>query len=257
MAQNLIRMGAGSKAQILESYLGLGGTPYFYNGYTQILCEENSHLEFVRVSQHGENSVADHGLVAECGSDSSLSHFELSLGEGLVRNEVQISLTDQGCDLSSYGAYLVGGRAHVDNHTYIAHLAPNSQSRQLYKGIVQDQGRAVFDGRVFIERGADGTNASQLNRNLLLSDLAEVDAKPNLEIYADDVKATHGATIGRLSDEEMFYLQSRGIDKAQAKKILCQGFIEDVVYKIKSEVIRELVAQILKPIVHKMEGSWQ
>jgi Fe-S cluster assembly protein SufD len=172
------------------------------------------------------------------GRDSNLKAHSLSLGGSIVRNDVHVTLNDQGADCILNGLYVTKGRQHVDNHTSIDHAMPNCTSRELYKGILDDKSSGVFTGRIMVRKGAQKTNAKQVNKNLLLSESALVNTKPQLEIFADDVKCTHGATIGRLDDEALFYLRSRGIEESSARTLLTYAFATEILSEVQIKPIQ-------------------
>lgn len=172
-------------------------------------------------------------------ANSSLSLFELTTGGELTRNDLTAVLAGEGAELNLYGLYTLHGREHADNHTTIEHTVPNTSSRQLYKGIVGGHACGVFNGRIVVKPGAKGTDALQMNRNLLSSRTAKVDTKPQLEIGNDDVRCSHGATIGRLNEAQLFYLKSRGLDPKEAEALLARGFAGEVIDLVRSPKVRE------------------
>ncbi len=251
--QNWVELGVGSRLAIAETTFAAKQNRYFFNSATHLVCAEGSSLDYVRVSQHPAQAFATQGVRLACGPNVRVNFTEVSLAQGFVRNDLKCSLGSAGTQLISNGMYWVTGSGHIDNHVSVEHQAPQCETSQLYKGIITDAARAVFDGRILIAQGAEKTNARQLNKNLLLGDQAEVDTKPNLQIYADDVKATHGATIGRLSEEEIFYLQSRAITREQALALLCRGFLGEVVDRIEDKPLRDLVNTIVRPALQRLE----
>jgi Fe-S cluster assembly protein SufD len=170
----------------------------------------------------------------------------LALSGKLVRSDFAVSLDEIGASCELNGLYLAQHKQHIDHHTYINHLKPHGTSKEFYRGIIADQARAIFNGKVFVEKDAQQTDAKQENHNLLLSANAEIDTKPQLEIYANEVKCAHGATVGQLDEEALFYLQSRGITKAAARNLLINAFAVSVFDKIKNEVMREHLQKLLK-----------
>jgi Fe-S cluster assembly protein SufD len=171
--------------------------------------------------------------------DATLSSHAVVLGGGLTRTEVDATLDGEGADCGLDGLYLVDGRRHVDHNVLVRHARPHGSSRQLYKGVLEGRARAVFNGRIVVDHGAQRTDARQANRNLLLSDDALVNSNPQLEIFADDVRCTHGSTVGRLDQEAVFYLRSRGIGRAAAESLLTYAFAAEVVQRIPVEEVRE------------------
>ena len=181
----------------------------------------------------------------ELARGSNFSSHLISLGGGLVRNDIRARLGAEGGCCTLNGLYLGSGRQHVDNHTEIDHAFPNCQSHELYKGVLDDHAHGVFNGKIFVREDAQKTDAKQTNQTLLLSDSAVIDTKPQLEIFADDVKCTHGATVGQLSEEAIFYLRSRGIGLAEARSLLTFAFANDIVRRIQVEPIRAQLQDVL------------
>jgi Fe-S cluster assembly protein SufD len=176
---------------------------------------------------------------------SNVTSRTFALGGALVRNEINVALTGEGASLSMEGLFVLSGKQHVDNHTVIDHAAPHCDSVELFKGILDDNARGIFDGRIIVEPDAVKTNSRQTNRNLLLSETAVVDSKPALEIHNDDVKCNHGSTIGQLDEEALFYLRSRGIDETEARNLLVYAFASEIVERIKIDAVRENVGRAL------------
>src|SRR5262249_20349215 len=211
--RNLIVLGSGSQATLVESYVGSGEDVYLTNPVTEIVVGDGAVVDHYKVQR--ESSAAFHVANTQIRMDQSSnfsSHF-LSFGGRLVRNEVRALLDAEGCECTLNGLYLATGRQHVDNHTVIDHAKPHCASHELYKGILDGHGQGVFNGKIFVRQDAQKTDAKQTNQTLLLSDDATINTKPQLEIFADDVKCTHGATVGQLDAEATFYLQTRGIGK--------------------------------------------
>jgi Fe-S cluster assembly protein SufD len=179
-------------------------------------------------------------------ANSFLSLFELTTGGELTRNDLTAVLAGEGAEIELNGLYTVAGRNHVDNHTTIEHAVPNTSSRQLYKGILSGHACGVFNGRIVVKPGAKGSDALQMNRNLLSSRTAKVDTKPQLEIGNDDVRCSHGATIGRLDEAQLFYLRSRGLDPKEAEALLSRGFAVEVIDLVRNETVRERVLNLVE-----------
>ena len=234
----LIVAGAGSEATIVEGYMGFEGAEYFTNAVTEIVLGENAHLDHVKIEEEGHEAFHIAATQVEQQRSSSYTSNSISLGGGLVRNDIGSTLAGEGVDCTLNGLYLASGDQLVDNHTAIDHAEPHSQSRELYKGVMDDRSRAVFNGRVLVRQDAQKTDARQSNRNLLLSEDCLVNTKPELEIYADDVKCAHGATIGQLDEESIFYLRSRGIDRKSARSILTYAFASEIVEGIRVVPVR-------------------
>jgi Fe-S cluster assembly protein SufD len=184
---------------------------------------------------------------------SSFSSHSIDLGGALVRNDMNAVLDGEGIDCALDGLYMVAGRQHVDNHTRIDHVKPHCSSRELYKGVLGGRSRGVFNGKIYVHKDAQKTDAKQTNKNLLLSEDAVVNTKPQLEIYADDVKCTHGSTIGQLDQEAIFYLRSRGVDLEAARDLLTYAFASEMIGRVKVEPIRAQLEQLL--LAQLQEGS--
>ena len=236
--RNLVVAETGSAATIVEDHLGQPDRSYFANGATEIFLEAGAALRHYKVQDESLAAFHLHGAYVRLDRDASYESFVLSLGGRISRNEIRVVLDGPGVDCQLNGAYAVRGNQHVDHTTAVDHAKPRTTSRQLYKGVVDDSARAVFQGTVLVRADAQKTDGRQLNHTLLLSDKAEVDSKPALKIWADDVKCSHGATSGALNDEALFYLRCRGIDEAEARRVLIRAFLDEVVDTIGVEVVR-------------------
>ncbi|HEU0184085.1 MAG TPA: Fe-S cluster assembly protein SufD [Blastocatellia bacterium] len=247
----LIVAGAGAIATIIESYVSIGGGVYFTNAVTEVVAKEGAVVTHYRLQQESESAfhVATTQVYQERGSN--YASYAISLGAEIARHDLNVALTGEDVETTIDGLYVVTGRQHADSHTSVDHQKPHSVSRQLYKGILDGNSRAVFDGKVFVREGALLTDARQLNKNLLLSSDAHVDTKPQLEIFADDVKCAHGATVGQLEDEELFYLAARGITPERARALLTYGFAEDVISRIKLKSAREHLERVVLDKLHQ------
>ncbi len=243
--RNVIVVGENSRLRVVESYAALAAGVYFTGAMTDILVGENAAVEHCKLQL--ESPRAFHFAVTRIRQQRSsrLSTFNFDRGGRLARNNLDIRLDGSGSATRLDGLYAVRGEQHVDNHTCVRHDRPQCESSQLYKGILNDRARAVFAGRILVAREAQQTNAYQLNKNLLLSEAAEADTKPQLEIRADDVRCTHGATVGPLRAEERFYLESRGISPQKTETMLARGFANDVLSQLENEVARERIDQEL------------
>jgi Fe-S cluster assembly protein SufD len=239
-----------SAATIIESYAGLNDTAYFTDAVIEIVLKDGARLEHYRVQN--ESSAAFHVTTtrADLGRNSSFDTTNISLGGQLSRHNLSLIMDHEGAECWVDGLYIVGPGQHTDTHSVIDHKQPHCSSHQLYKGILHGKSRAVFNGKVFVRPGAMGTDAIQINKNLLLSDEAHVDTKPQLEIFADDVKCAHGAAIGQLDEDELFYLESRGIHTGLARNLLTYGFAEEVIGKIKIESIKRQLDEIVLNRLH-------
>jgi Fe-S cluster assembly protein SufD len=247
----LIVAGNGAIATVIESYVSPGEDVYFTNAVTEVVAKEDSVVTHYRLQEESERAfhIATTQVYQE--RKSNYTSCAVSLGGEIARHDLNVALTDENSETTIDGLYVVTGRQHVDNHTTIDHQRPRSTSHQLYKGILDGRSRAVFNGKVFVREGALLTDARQLNKNLLLSSEATVNTKPQLEIFADDVKCSHGATVGQLEDDELFYLASRGLSPERARALLTYGFAEDVISKIKLGSVRERLDRIVLDKLHQ------
>jgi Fe-S cluster assembly protein SufD len=226
----LIVAEAGSRATVIEQHLGAGEARHFTNAVTEIVLEQGAAIEHYRLQQEGARGYHINGLHVRQARDSRFTAHGLDLGGLLVRNDLR-SVLAEGAHCELNGLYLAGGRQHVDNHTLIEHARPGAVSRELYKGVLDGRGRAVFNGRVVVHPDAQQSDAQQMNANLLLSEDAEVDTKPELEIYADDVKCSHGATVGQLDADQLHYLRTRALDEGTARDLLTFAFANEVLQR--------------------------
>jgi Fe-S cluster assembly protein SufD len=243
--RNLIVAGAGSQVSVVESYVGLGRGLYFTNAVTEIVSGEGSMVDHYKLQRESDDAFHVATIQVHQGRDSRFTSHSISMGGALVRNDVNAVLKGEGADCTLNGLYVIKGKQHVDNHTSIAHAQPHCSSQELYKGILDGQSSGVFNGKILVHRDAQQTNARQTNKNLLLSEHALVNTKPQLEILANDVKCTHGATVGQLNREALFYLRSRGIDEASARALLTYAFASDVLNTIKIKPIQCQVDLVL------------
>jgi Fe-S cluster assembly protein SufD len=244
-----------SAATVIESYARLAEGTYWTNAVVEIVLEDRARLEHYKVQRESREAFHVATTTADLGRNSSFETTTITLGAQLSRHNITVRLDHEGAECRVDGLYVVGAGQHADTHSLIDHLQPNCTSRQLYKGILDGKSRAVFNGKVFVHEGAQQTNAQQTNRNLLLSKEARVDTKPQLEIFADDVKCAHGATVGQLEEEELFYLISRGLHPELAQSLLTYGFAEEVIEKIKIESIKtQLSEAVLNRLHAKLEA---
>ena len=243
--RNLIIMGKNSRATVIESYIGVKDGEYFTNTVTDILTGEGAVLEHYKLQQESLQGYHVANMNIHQNRDSRVESHSISLGGALVRNDIKSLLAEEGAGIELNGLYVAGGRQHVDNHTRIDHLKPNTSSREHYRGVLDGHARGVFNGKVVVHKDAQKTDAHQSNANLLLSDNAEVDTKPELEIYADDVKCSHGATIGQLDESMLFYLRSRAIDEETARSLLTFAFADEVISHIRLEAVRKRLEAVV------------
>ncbi len=250
--RNLIVAGKNSQVKIIVSYQPLANVKYFTNVVTEIFAGENAIIDFYKIQNEGEKAFHIDKIDIVQKGKSVVSNFSLSFGGALVRNDINVLLDDEYIENHLYGLYLATDSQHVDNHTFIDHAKPNCESNELYKGILDEKARGIFSGKILVRKDAQKTNAFQSNKSVLLSDSATVDAKPQLEIYADDVKCSHGATVGQLDMTAYFYILSRGIPADLAKSMLIRAFANDVIEPIKIEALKEqLNHQILQHLHSK------
>lgn len=250
--RNLIVAGEGAAALVVEQYVGLADSVYLTNALTQIVAGRGARVEHYKVQQESGKAYHIAGIHAGQGSDSRFDSHSLSLGADLARNDIATRLDGAGCETTLNGLYVVGGRQHVDHHTRIDHAQPKGTSREFYRGILDGAARAVFSGRIVVHQDAQHTDAAQSNHNLLLSREAEVDTRPQLEIYADDVKCSHGATVGQLDENMLFYLRARGLDADHARDLLTYAFASEVLQRIR---IRSLRVRTESLLVARMPGG--
>jgi Fe-S cluster assembly protein SufD len=243
--RNVIVAEEGAQATVIEHYAGADGASYFTNAVTQVFAAANARVEHYKLQQESLRAFHIAGIHAVQGERSRFASHSISLGAALARNDITTAFDAEGCETALNGLYLARGRQHVDHHTRIDHAKPNGTSREYYRGLLDGASRGVFNGKVIVHPQANGTDAHQLNRNLLLSKDAEVDTKPQLEIYADDVKCTHGATVGQLDEEQVFYLRSRGIEEGVAKSLLVYAFARDVIERIRVAPLRARLEEML------------
>ena len=236
--RNLIVMEEHTEATVIESYIGLDDADYFTNAVTEVSLAAGARLQHYKIQQESLNSYHIGNLNVMQKQDSYLESHSISLGGSLVRNDIHGQLAAEGAEIILNGLYMTDGNQHVDNHTRIDHLKPNTHSLENYRGVLNGKSRAVFNGKVIVHKNAQKIEAHQNNANLLLSDDAEIDTKPELEIYADDVKCSHGATVGQLDKNMLFYLRTRAIDNETAKSLLTFAFAEEVISKIKLPSVR-------------------
>jgi Fe-S cluster assembly protein SufD len=240
-----------SSATLIESYDSLDDVQRFTNAIVEVVLQDGARLTHYRVQN--ENGRAFHMTTtgAQLGRHSSFDTISISLGAKLSRHNVSVTMDHEGAECWVDGLYLTGGEQHTDTHSVIDHKQPHCTSHQLYKGILDGKSRAVFNGKVFVRHGALGTDANQTNKNLLLSNEAHVDTKPQLEILADDVKCAHGAAIGQLDEDELFYLASRGIHPDLARNLLTYGFAEEVISRIRIDSIK---AQLDEAVLNRLNA---
>ena len=237
--RNLIVAGRHSRAAVIESYVSLRDGAYFTNAVTEIAVGEGAHIDHYKLQRESESAFHVGTVQAREERDAQFHSFSFAVGGSLARTNVYTSLDGNAATCTLNGLYLTDGAQHIDNQTSIEHIAPNCPSHELYKGVLDGRSHGVFNGKVYVRPEAQKTDGKQSNNNLLLSPTARVDTKPQLEIFADDVKCTHGATVGRLDELAMFYLNSRGIGREAARMLLTYAFAADVLETIELEPLKK------------------
>jgi len=243
--RNLILAEAGSQATVVEHYSGPEGATYLTNTVTTLLGAANSQVEHYKLQQESSKAFHVGGMHASQERDSRFTSHSIALGGAIARSDISSRLNAQGAECTLNGLYMVGGKQLVDHHTRVDHLKPRCTSREYYRGVLDGTARGVFNGRVIVHQDAQQTDAQQTNHNLLLSRDAEVDTKPQLEIFADDVKCAHGATVGQLDDSMIFYLRSRGVEHEVARALLIYAFAHDIIGRIRLEPMKRRIERHL------------
>lgn len=236
--RNIVVLEDNTELTLIESYIGLDDAQYFTNAVTDITLNQNARCIHYKLQQESNSSYHIGNLRAQQDKDSYLETHSIALGAALARNDIHSQLNAAGANIVMNGLYMTKDKQHVDNHTRVDHLQAHTFSTENYRGVLNDQSRAVFNGKVIVHKDAQKIEAHQNNANLLLSNDAEIDTKPELEIYADDVKCSHGATVGQLDKDMLFYLRSRAIDEETARSLLTFAFAEEVISKINLQAIR-------------------
>ena len=244
--RNLIVVGKNSEATVTESYRTLGEQACFVNVVTEIVLDRDARLQYYKVQNETEKAYHIGTTQVHQTDNSHFYSATVTLNGNFVRNNLNIRLDGQHAEAFMYGLYMPNGRQHVDNHTLVDHAMPNSYSNELYKGILDDNSTGVFNGKIYVRPDAQKTNAYQSCKNVVLSPGATMNTKPQLEIYADDVKCSHGTTTGQLNDEALFYMRSRGIPKDEARTLLLYAFSQDVLSQIKIQPIREYLERVVQ-----------
>ncbi len=241
-----------SAATIVESYVSESNDSYLTNAIIDFVLETGARLQHYKIQRESASSFHIATTNADVGKDAGYDTTAINLGASLSRHNIAVSLDHEGGECAVDGLYMIDASQHTDTHSVIDHRQPRCTSHQLYKGILDGKSRAVFNGKVFVRHGAQQTDARQTNKNLLLSNEARVDTKPQLEIFADDVKCAHGAAVGRLDEDELFYLESRGIRPTLARNMLTYGFAEEVIEKIKVDSIRR---ELDEAVLHRLHSN--
>jgi Fe-S cluster assembly protein SufD len=243
--RNLIVAEEGSQAAIIEDYVSLDSGAFFCNTATELIAQDNAVVSHYLLEREHKEAFNISTLRIEQGRSANVASHSALLGGALVRNNVHPVLAGEGAECLINGLFVGDGRQHLDNYMRVEHASPHCASRQFYNGILDGRAHGVFHGRIIVHKDAQKTDAKQTNRNLLLSDDAQIDTKPQLEIYADDVKCTHGATIGQIEDDALFYLRSRGLSEADARRLLLLAFANECLDRMKESAARGHVQRLV------------
>jgi Fe-S cluster assembly protein SufD len=249
--RNLVIAAQGSQVAVVESYVGLGGGVYFNNAVTEIVAEENAHVDYAKLQKENETAFHVATVVAYAARNAAARTNSIQFGARLGREEITTVLDGEGAEGYLYGLYVTNGQQLIDNHTTIDHAKPHCSSREYYKGILDGKSTGVFNGKILVRKDAQKTDSKQSDKNLLLSESATINTKPQLEIFADDVKCTHGATIGQIDPESIFYLRSRGIGLEEARNLLMVAFAGDIIHRVK---VGPFQRQLKAALLAKMHG---
>ncbi|MBI4031550.1 MAG: Fe-S cluster assembly protein SufD [Proteobacteria bacterium] len=233
-----MRLGAGAALSVIERHEGRGR--FWNNQQTQIAIGAGAVLRHIRLQENPEDAIYTQNTNVTMGKGGRYEVFTLTTGSLLSRNEMHVDLNGEGASCALYGVNLLRGKQHGDSTLTVVHAAPGCRSEQFYRSLLRDQAHGVYQGKILVARGADGTDATQLSNAILLSEGAEMDTKPELEIYADDVKCSHGATTGALDEEALFYMRSRGVDEDEARAVLLSAFVNEVAEKAGDGDIAEM-----------------
>jgi len=244
--RNMIVLDSQAEATVIEHYVGLTDATCFTNVVTEVVLADNAELFHYKLQQESENAFHIATLAAKQAAGSQWHTNNISLGAKLARNDVHSLLEGEGAHTTMDGLYLLNNSQHMDNHTRIDHLVPNTTSNELYKGVLDDDSHAVFNGKVMVHKDAQKTDSSEYNHNLLLSRGCEIDTKPEMEIYADDVKCGHGSTVGQLDQDQLFFLRARGLDEVSARSLLTHAFAVEVLDRIPSETVRKALSDAIE-----------
>ena len=243
--RNLIVAEENCEVNVIECFTSLNKGNAFINQSSEVVVEKNARFNYFKLQNESESTYHIDNTQVVQHRDSLFNAYTFTFDGALIRNNLNIALEEEHCEAHMYGLYLTHGKTHVDNHTVVDHKEPNSFSNEIYKGIVNDHSKGVFNGKIFVRQPAQKTNAFQSNKNILLSDNATVNTKPQLEIWADDVKCSHGCTTGQLDDESLFYLRSRGISEQKARNILLHAFASDVLEHVSISFLKEHVEYLI------------
>lgn len=243
--RNLFLIDESSEVTFIEDFNTEGNHESLTNIVTEIVVADNADVQYYKLQNNKKTAFHVGTTQVKQARSSRFSAFTFTLSGAIIRNNMNIVVEGEGCESNMYGLYLLNGKTHVDNHTEVDHQKPHCESNELYKGIMDDHSHGVFNGKVFVRQEAQKTNAFQSNKNILLSDNAVINSKPQLEIWADDVKCSHGCTTGQLDEEGIFYLRSRGISKESARALMLYAFAMDVLTSVKLDALKEFLKELI------------
>jgi Fe-S cluster assembly protein SufD len=244
--RNLVIVDDGARAAVVESYVGLGDTTYWTNAVTEVVVGSNAKVDTYRVQREGLGAYHTATTHSHQGRDSSYSLVTFTFGGRLSRHDIYAVLDGEGADCTLDGLSMLSDRQHTDHHTILEHVKPNCTSWEYFNGAFDDQSRGVFNGRIIVRQGAQKTDSKQTNNNLLLSERARADSQPQLEIYADDVRCTHGATLGPIDEDHLYYIQSRGLTREEARGLLTYGFASEILSAVSVEELKGEMERIVR-----------
>ena len=247
----VIETGEGASLTVVQHFIDGHAGSGWINSVTQVQQAAGSKLVLYRIQRHGPEQAHTSLLAAEVGADAELTVGYVDLGGQLIRNDVDVKLVERGARAELFGLFLVGAGQHIDDHILVDHAAPETRSDEAFRGIIGRRGRGVFNGKVIVRPNAQRIDARQSSDNLLLAEQAEIDTKPEFEIYADDVKCSHGSTVGELDADQLFYLRTRGIDAAKARELLTVAFAATVLERV---VDRDLHQHLLQHVTARLSA---
>lgn len=249
-SRNLIVAEQGAQANIIESYTSASTENQFSNHVSEIIVGANANINYFKLQNQGNRSYHIDNSYISLARDSVVTSYTFTLNGKIIRNNLNYVLEEENCEAHIFGLYTAREDGLIDNHTSVDHKAPNCFSNEIYKGIIDDTSKGVFNGKIFVRKYAQKTNAFQSNKNILLTDTASINTKPQLEIWADDVSCSHGSTTGQLDEEQLFYLRSRGISKSSARAMLLHAFVNDLIDKIKIDFLHDFIN---KEMYHRLD----
>lgn len=251
--RNLVIAESGSSGKIIVNYVGVNNNPYFTNTLSEIHVDVNANLDYIKIQSEKKNAFHIDKTDIYQDKGSIFNHYSFAFGAALSRTDINSVLDNENIECHLYGIYLGKDKQHLDHHTFVDHAKPNCMSNEVYKGILDDESRGVFNGQILVRPDAQKTNAYQSNKTVLLSDKATIDTKPQLEIFANDVKCSHGATIGKLDEEAYFYIRSRGVEDKIAQSMLIHAFAADVIEAVNIEQLRDQLNHKLFETLNRIE----